>query len=113
MIDTKKLRADLEDPNTDKKKVIDDLVLSIDELVLAYNETVAAAKESLDLSDKLVVTNTQLNQTVIDFAEAMKNIHIILGNDSLEELKLLKDQIAKWILSPTAIKLGVVTNANR
>jgi len=113
MIDTKKLRAQLEDPKTDKKKVIDDLIVSIDELVLGFNELKKAAEESITIAVKSEALNVQLNQTVMDFAEAMKNIHVILGNNSMEELNLLKDQIAKWILSPTAIKLGVITNANR
>lgn len=110
MIDTTQLEKDLNDPATDKVKIIKNLVDSIDELVAANNEMKRLADEAATISEKSIADQRALFDSVLDLTTALKNVHIILNSGDEATINELKLYLAKWVLSPGAIKLGVVTS---
>lgn len=110
MIDTKKLESQLQDPGTDKAGVIKDLVQAIEEIVASNNEMKRLADEAAAISEKAIEDQKKLFDSVLELTTAMKNIHIILNLNDPKVIEELKLELAKWVLRPEAIKLGVVTN---
>ena len=109
MIDTKQLEKDLYDPTLDKTVAIKRLVESIEELVASNNDMKRLADEAATISGKAIEDQKALFDSVLDLTTALKNVHIILNSEDAATINDLKLYLAKWVLSPGAIKLGVVT----
>ncbi len=111
MIDTTELRKELNDPTIDKGVVIDNLVKSIDDIVLSNKEMKRLADEAATLLEVALNEQKSLFDTVLDYTEALKNIHLVLSSCDQTIIDGLKLELAKWVLNPQQVKLGVISHA--
>lgn len=108
----KKLEDGLNGDN--KKEAIRAIITAIETMVISMNEMKASVTALDQTCNDYKVIAESSQKANIDLTQAIKHIHLALNTERdllPPSLIALSDELAKFVLSGAAIKIGVIANA--